>query len=218
MRTDDSDTDAAGNTDGWMAAVAAVPADAVQPAFGVAVDHDRDWSADSVGIDIDAAVRFVDDAIVAPMSARVPARQALSVNALNRKQREAYDRVANHVADPRTDKSPLRLMVLGFAGTGKSYLIDCIRDLIGEPAITVSAPTGVAAFNINGSTVHSALAISVGAFKPLGGQALTGMQQRFATVSLFGCCHSLIPMYNMAGFSETPGTPSPGNIIEISRN
>ena len=47
---------------------------------------------------------------------------------------------------------PLRMIVTGTAGTGKSYLIQCIRLLLGDK-LTVAAPTGVASFIIEGSLV-----------------------------------------------------------------
>jgi ATP-dependent DNA helicase PIF1 len=46
------------------------------------------------------------------------------------------------------------LFVTGRAGTGKSTLLRCIRDLVpGEMAIV--APTGLAAVNVGGQTIHS---------------------------------------------------------------
>ncbi|POG81712.1 hypothetical protein GLOIN_2v1504728 [Rhizophagus irregularis DAOM 181602=DAOM 197198] len=47
---------------------------------------------------------------------------------------------------------------MGTAGTSKSYLINIIRERLQESSI-VLASTGVAAFNIQGSTIHSALSI-----------------------------------------------------------
>lgn len=57
---------------------------------------------------------------------------------------------------------PLKLFVSGVAGTGKSYLIDTICKQIqfdnqanpNEWSVAVLAPTGIAAFNINGLTIH----------------------------------------------------------------
>ena len=54
------------------------------------------------------------------------------------------------------------------AGTGKTYLINAIRSRLQELAgtgskspVVVLAPTGVAAFNINGATIHSKLSIPI---------------------------------------------------------
>ena len=50
------------------------------------------------------------------------------------------------------------MIVSGTAGTGKSYLIHCLR-LILQCQLVVAAPTGVAAFNIDGYTLHSLLSL-----------------------------------------------------------
>lgn len=60
---------------------------------------------------------------------------------------------------------PLRIIIMGTAGTGKSLLIKVIRSKLQRMAeeivtpVLVLAPTGVAAFNIGGMTIHSALSI-----------------------------------------------------------
>jgi hypothetical protein len=46
------------------------------------------------------------------------------------------------------------LFVTGRAGTGKSTLLRCLKDMIAEEMIIV-APTGLAAVNVGGQTVHS---------------------------------------------------------------
>jgi hypothetical protein len=55
------------------------------------------------------------------------------------------------------------MIVIGTARTGKSILISAIRSLFAErdctTQIKVTAPTGIAAANISGSTIHSLLAL-----------------------------------------------------------
>jgi ATP-dependent DNA helicase PIF1 len=46
------------------------------------------------------------------------------------------------------------LFVTGRAGTGKSTLLKCLRDLL-EHKMVVVAPTGLAAVNVGGQTIHS---------------------------------------------------------------
>ena len=46
------------------------------------------------------------------------------------------------------------LFVTGRAGTGKSTLLKCVRDLL-EDKMVVVAPTGLAAVNVGGQTIHS---------------------------------------------------------------
>ena len=66
-------------------------------------------------------------------------------------------------------KKPLLLYVSGFGGTGKSYLIRAIKgymfvrktDFSDPIDIALTAPTGLAARNISGQTLHSAFMFSV---------------------------------------------------------
>ena len=72
---------------------------------------------------------------------------------------------------------PLRMIVSGTAGTGKSHLIHCLRLLLNN-RVQVAAPTGVAAFSIEGHILHSLLHLPVkGEFKDLEGERLRQMQQ-----------------------------------------
>ncbi|CAG8683860.1 9357_t:CDS:1, partial [Cetraspora pellucida] len=91
------------------------------------------------------------------------------------KQLAIFKRIESHYSDLIVNPSqvePLRLIIMGTAGTGKSHLIKIIRDCLQEMAriynvntqspVLVFAPTGVAAFNIHGTTIHSALSIPIG--------------------------------------------------------
>ena len=96
---------------------------------------------------------------------------------LRGKQLQAYNIVREHAGADQPP--PLRLIISGTAGTGKSYLIHCLR-LILDHHVRVAAPTGVAAFNIEGHTLHS---LSVkGDFKELQGERLHQMQQSLANM------------------------------------
>ena len=97
---------------------------------------------------------------------------------LRGKQLEAYGIVREHLES----STPLRMIVSGTAGTGKSYLIKCLQQLLGD-RLRVSAPTGVAAYNVHGHTLHSLLSIPVkGDFKDLEGQRLHTIQESLAGV------------------------------------
>ena len=94
-------------------------------------------------------------------------------------QLEVYTTVKDHFET--TTPTPLRIIVTDTAGTGKLYLIQCIRFLLGE-ALKVSAPTGVASFITEGSTLHSLLHLPTrGEFKQLEGTCLQQLQQAFST-------------------------------------
>uniref|UniRef100_A0A1I8H6W3 ATP-dependent DNA helicase n=2 Tax=Macrostomum lignano TaxID=282301 RepID=A0A1I8H6W3_9PLAT len=102
-------------------------------------------------------------------------RQTIDVSLLNERQRKLYDMIDNQLKLERLAESdttnnstesgkmppPLRVILYGSAGTGKSFLIAALRKLIGEDKCKVMAPTGVAAFNIAGETLHSALKLNV---------------------------------------------------------
>ena len=69
---------------------------------------------------------------------------------LQGKQLQAYTIVQQHMEAEAPP--PLRMIVSGTAATGKTYLIHCVRLLLGD-RVRVAAPTGVAAFNIDGHTL-----------------------------------------------------------------
>ena len=99
---------------------------------------------------------------------------------LQGKQQQVYTTVQQHYTT--IDPPPLRIIVSGTAGTGKSYLIHCLRLLL-QHQLQVAAPTGVAAFNVEGLTLHSLLSLPTrGDFKDLEGERLTKLQQSFSGI------------------------------------
>ena len=114
------------------------------------------------------------------------AQSALTTTAhashLQGKQLQAYTAVRDHSESRDPNRPPLRMVVSGTAGTGKSYLIQCLKLLL-KDRLCVAAPTGVAAFNVDGYTLHSLLSLPVkGDFKPLEGKRLQTIQQTLAAV------------------------------------
>ena len=103
-----------------------------------------------------------------------------SVRSLNEMQRYAYDTVLSWCREtiknmnslkPKEIK-PIYLFITGGAGAGKSHLIKTIYHSAiktfrhppvnpDRPTVLLMAPTGVAAININGTTINSALAIPI---------------------------------------------------------
>ena len=84
------------------------------------------------------------------------------VDRLNTEQKKAYDLAGNAFRD----NQQIIMFLTGEGGTGKSEVIHCITDLaygyFGKSegsfgVVLKTAPTGCAAYNINGSTWHSAL-------------------------------------------------------------
>ncbi|XP_012143156.1 uncharacterized protein LOC105662771 [Megachile rotundata] len=92
-----------------------------------------------------------------------------------------------------------RTLIQGKAGTGKSFLINrmvhTIRSRLGDDAVKVLAPTGVAATNISGSTIHSFLKIPIFArFQPLSGNAQRQFQLQMEPVKFL-----IFDEYSMIG-------------------
>ncbi|MGI9458977.1 MAG: AAA family ATPase, partial [Pirellulales bacterium] len=76
---------------------------------------------------------------------------------LNAEQRAVYDEVLAHL-NSGDEKLPILKIISGTAGTGKSYLIHCLRRLLGSKCLLL-APTGMASCNVRGRTIHSAFKI-----------------------------------------------------------
>ena len=99
---------------------------------------------------------------------------------LQGKQLQVYEAVRKHAIQQNVE--PFRMIVSGTAGTGKSYLISCLKSLL-QNRVVILAPTGVAAFNVHGTTLHSTLHLPTkGEIKNLEGAVLTHLQQAFIGV------------------------------------
>ncbi len=91
---------------------------------------------------------------------------------LNPEQREIYNQVLSYTKNG----DPFHLFITGPAGAGKSFLIECIYQAVqqyydhlpnaqpDQVKVLLCAPTGKAAFNIRGMTLHSAFKIPVSQF------------------------------------------------------
>lgn len=117
---------------------------------------------------------------------------------LQGKQLQAFNVVKNHnsssSSSSQNQQPPLHMIVSGTAGTGKSYLIWCLQDLLGDQ-LEVMAPTGVAAYNVRGHTLHSLLSIPVrGDFRDLEGQRLHTLQK-----SMEGVEYIIVDEMSMVG-------------------
>lgn len=126
------------------------------------------------------------------------------VSAMNKEQHAVYSTIKdffikdyqfrNGELDHAPDK--LRLYVSGPGGTGKSFLISIIQEYVSrvtrsiDSMVTVTmAPTGVAAFNVHGVTLHSGLHLPVqhgkaAKFVPLSGENLQLIRKEWKDVQL----------------------------------
>ena len=120
---------------------------------------------------------------------------AVNIKTFNEMQRLAYDIVNAHQKDESSEKEPLCLIIIGEAGTGKSYLINALHNLL-QNKCAVTATTGKASYNIKGVTIHSLLKLPVGprGNRDLSGQSLTRLQETFKKVE-----YILIDEYSMLG-------------------
>jgi len=90
-------------------------------------------------------------------------------NSLNKDQKRIVDKVVSAVCEQDT---PIHLIVSGQGGTGKSRVIDILNQMVSSKfspqtvPVTVSAPTGLAAFNISGTTIHRTLCLPIEHGKP----------------------------------------------------
>ena len=118
----------------------------------------------------------------------------IDVDTFSDMQRHAYNIVKTH-SEQAYPTDPLLLIVLGVAGTGKSYLINAIRNLL-QYSCAVTATTGKASYNINGSTIHSLLRLPVGSRgnKQLTGTSLIRLQQNLKDIN-----YIIIDEYSMLG-------------------
>ena len=78
---------------------------------------------------------------------------------------DAVDTVMKFLAnDP--DYKPLRATIMGSGGTGKSFIINTIISMVrtltcSNDTVQIAAPSGAAAFNVQGSTIHNLLGVRV---------------------------------------------------------
>ena len=94
---------------------------------------------------------------------------------MNEKQRLAYDIVTSHAEDVETSREPVNMIVCGTAGTGKTYLISALKQVLGDKCL-VTATTGIASFSINGQTLHSAAQLPIRDNRELQGESLQRLQ------------------------------------------
>ena len=89
-------------------------------------------------------------------------------NSLNADQKRIVDRVVVHAVC--NSNGPVHLIVSGQGGTGKSRVIELLDHMVSSKfnhiSVVVSAPTGLSAFNVSGTTIHRLLSLPVEHGKP----------------------------------------------------
>ena len=109
----------------------------------------------------------------------------VDVSSLSEMQKLAYGVVKSHFNDTSSDRESLCPIINGVAGTGKSYLINAIRNLL-QGRCAVTATTGKAAYNIRGVTIHSLSKLPIGSRgnKDLTGKSLCLLQESLNNINL----------------------------------
>ena len=119
--------------------------------------------------DLKEANNFIQNALAKDRD-RCDDEDFIDFQTLNEKQESVLTRIESHYNDILMGKQveALRMIIMGTAGTEKSYLIRAIQERLQimaetgqNPPVIVLAPTGVAAFNINGVTIHLMLSIPI---------------------------------------------------------
>ncbi|XP_071486145.1 uncharacterized protein [Diadema antillarum] len=119
---------------------------------------------------------------------------------LNSKQQMVFYKIRQWCLDRVNGKEPttFQIFVTGGAGTGKSHLVKCICNegtrilsrMMHNPddiSIMKVAPTGIAAYNINGSTIHNALSIPISAtlpYQPLGEEKISHLRNQLGQLQI----------------------------------
>lgn len=121
-----------------------------------------------------------------------------SVKSLNAQQRQILLQIAKHSQDTNVSTvkhvakpPPLRLFVTGEAGSGKSFVMrivcQAINKILGNNSVVIAAPTGVAAFNAGGLTLHRVLCLPVehnrtASYRKLSDRSLSMLRGKWSSV------------------------------------
>ena len=124
------------------------------------------------------------------MSSRV-----IDISSFSSDQLLAYHIILKHFNS--SNELPLHLLIKGIAGSGKSYVIDAVRNVLKEKC-QVLAYTGKASFNVSGITLHSFLKLPIGSKRlfELKGIALQQLQSNLQNIQ-----YLIIDEYSFVGQS-----------------
>ena len=101
-------------------------------------------------------------------------QRVIDLERLNEQQRLAFDIITSQNGN---DNEPVHMIVCGTAGTGKTFLIRAVKQVLRNQCI-VTATTGIASFSINGQTLHSAAQLPIREYRDLQGDSLQRLQLR----------------------------------------
>ncbi len=137
-----------------------------------------------------------------PKETEVQQREELKkvLQSLNTMQRGVFNTIRQWCIEKTTGQNPkpFHIFLSGGAGTGKSHLIKAVQYEANrllrqasynaeETKVLLTAPTGTAAFNIGGSTIHSALKIPMRLkpqYEPLGEECLNTLRSKLEEIDI----------------------------------
>ncbi|MCP4491608.1 MAG: AAA family ATPase [Gammaproteobacteria bacterium] len=144
------------------------------------VQPDRDEPANMVmndsGINVDVVEQTCSEKFDYHHNDLSAEQLQFKIKQLNGDQRKVFDDIIGqvqhqkHCCDPNCQHQPIRMFVSGVAGTGKSFVIETVTNQIKHMfpeedkkgiVVAVLAPTGLAAYNVQGQTVHRFLSLPV---------------------------------------------------------
>jgi hypothetical protein len=164
--------------------------------YAIPVTKDYDWSQNANNYtkeELDQFPQWIqNEKIKANDHETEDAIQSVNFSQLNKMQKFCYALVNKFI---KSNKQ-LLLIINGTAGTGKSFTISAISNLIGKK-LKRCAPTAKAAFIIKGQTIHNIFSITPTknereVLLDLKGEKLQLLQQRFIDIS-----HIIIDEYSM---------------------
>lgn len=152
------------------------------------VDRDEDGLENPLDFDPIEARNAMDDFHQANGSVTDSELEQMISN-LNADQKRVFQMVTENISQ---NSVVLRHFVSGTGGTGKSFLINTLKHWVSKTlnkTVAVSAPTGIAAFNVNGLNIHRLLQLPVEhgptpKYKPLSDQVLKVLRADLAHVTL----------------------------------
>ncbi|XP_071963020.1 ATP-dependent DNA helicase pif1-like [Antedon mediterranea] len=122
------------------------------------------------------------------------------IRSLNKQQKQIFYKTRQWCLDKVNGKQPesFYTFITGGAGTGKSHLVNCIYNeatrILGkmlenpdDMSILKLAPTGIAAYNIKGHTIHSALSIPIHIslpYQPLGEEKISALRNQLGQLQI----------------------------------
>lgn len=137
------------------------------------IDRKNPWTAECRGEQYtNNAIHFINAMKQNDLLIPEDMMMSISYEILGAKKKKALNIIMTHY-NQGEHVMPLFIIIQGIAGTGKSYLIQAIRQALYDAStpqrypLLLLAPTGIAAFNIGASTIHSTLRIPLTNFSDL---------------------------------------------------